>query len=200
MKNCKFKAILILLSVLSIALYSFKESTPKEASTINGNSNIYSTINGTVFGEMQSGVPAVTVYFANLNAAIDSIAISEGFILGTLISQDIIDEGSYGYSYIYRYKVIDSLFEETFCASTVPVKLLGTDFMEDFDAHIDGGPRNKFTCIGVNFDGCEPMDGDYSNCAYNENETPVCSKESGGGAGKLLIGMVILVVGQWLTN
>ena len=98
MKNFKFKAILILLSVLSIALYSCKESTPKEASTINGNSNIYSTINGTVFGEMQSGVPAVTISFANLNAAIDSIAISEGFILGTLISQDIIDEGSYGYS------------------------------------------------------------------------------------------------------
>ena len=31
-------------------------------------------------------------------------------------------------------------------------------------------------------------------------QTPVCRKESGGGAGKLLIGMVILVGGQWLTN
>ncbi len=201
MKNFKFKAILILLSVLSIALYSCKELTEDDVITTNNgiktNNDIQSS-GSSVIGVMQNGVPVVTVPFADLDNEINTLAISEGYLGGSLVSQHIVDEGVNGHSFVFRYTLIVSPGVSECGATSMPIELVDDEFIPNVQ---NGGGSTVVTCkSGCCDGGCTPVNGDCSPCGP-DSSAPTCDKiivNASGGFDHwdLLIGGAI----AWLLN
>ena len=133
--------------------------------------DIVSVANGAV-GVMQNGSPLVTVSASDLDNHINDLALAEGYLGGSLTSQDIVDEGSYGYSYIFKYTLIISETESTCNATSIPVDLVDKDFIPTVQ---DGGNRYVVTCKGTCCDGCTPIARDCSPCGP-DSDMPTCEK------------------------
>jgi|GEM_PF-3932135 len=139
------KKIIFILVVVATGITACNELTSIDDVTTNedhysSNTDHYSINTNTVLGVMQSGVPTATVSFSDFNTEINDIAIENGHISGALIAQDIIDEGTYGYSYVYDYQITEISGDTTYFSSSLPVELDGLDFIPDVQ---NGGLRKK---------------------------------------------------------
>jgi hypothetical protein len=131
-----------------------------------------------VFGVMQNGMPIVTVPFAGFDSVLNAEALTAGFQEAKLIGHSIIDEGAYGYSYLFTYEVVEAPGDTVSATGSVPIDLVGNNFI------LYGGEREKVLCKSRNCIGCTPVQGNCTTCLAYEDDG-YCEKiiESGGGGG-----------------
>ena len=195
MNNTKLKTLIGIIFLFSVTIFSCSELTMNEDSS-DSESKI-STRNGTVLGIMQDGNAIVTVSEIEANNEINNIAVNNGNLYGELTSQNIIDEGAYGFSFIIKYNIAEMNGTIHHFTTSLPIILVDNDFIPE---EVNGG-RKKVTCKSKNCgDGCDLMAGSCSACAPVDSEgESSCEKtvSSGGGGGGGMWGGAIAAIVAW---
>jgi hypothetical protein len=148
----------------------------------------------TIYGTLQNGVPVVSINFTALNNSINQNAQNNGYVNGSLISMEIVNESNYGYSFRYLYQFTEQSGQIIRLKTGIPLVLTGTNFEEET---IVNGGRKTTTCSSKNCDpgGCELVKDDcLPPCPPKPDQVVECNKsqtDSGSPTTPVWIGTVI---------